>query len=156
MTYHTVLRTSADFISALKNARLIAEDLTVVVNSGNPSEYVEVFPYSIFYVYYEQYLTIWKDTITNLVITISAIFVVTFIFLGFDLISSLIIITTIVAIVVDLMGVMFWWDIPLNAISLVNLVMVFIISNNLFQLSLKILSICLQSLWEYPSNSVLI
>ncbi|CAG2112629.1 unnamed protein product [Medioppia subpectinata] len=79
--------------------------------------------YSVFYVFYEQYLTTWRDTVFNLVIAIAAIFVVTFIFLGFDLMSSLIIVVTIVAIVIDLMGVMFWWNISLNAISLVNLVM---------------------------------
>ncbi|CAG2106852.1 unnamed protein product [Medioppia subpectinata] len=124
-TYHTVMRSSHDFIYALKNARILAESLTQSINADNKADdhYVEVFPYSIFYVFYEQYLTIWTDTITNLVITISAIFVVTFIFLGFDLISSLIVIAMIVAIVVNLMGFMFWWNISLNAVSLVNLVM---------------------------------
>lgn len=125
-TYHTTLRSSKDFISALKNARILANSMTISINSNNTvgENYVEVYPYSIFYVFYEQYLTIWYDTLINLVITMSAIFVVTFIFLGFDLLSSLVIISTIAAIIINLMGLMFWWNISLNAVSLVNLVMV--------------------------------
>ncbi|XP_054158157.1 NPC intracellular cholesterol transporter 1-like [Oppia nitens] len=123
-SYHTVMRTSHDFIYALKNARILAQSLTNSINSDNniTDTYVEVFPYSIFYVFYEQYLTIWMDTIKNLVITLSAIFVVTLIFLGFDVISALIVIATITAIIINLMGMMFWWNISLNAVSLVNLV----------------------------------
>ncbi|CAG2104363.1 unnamed protein product [Medioppia subpectinata] len=123
--YHTVSKNSHDFISCIKNARILAQTLTQAINALNTADdpYVEVYPYSVFYVFYEQYLTTWRDTVFNLVIAIAAIFVVTFIFLGFDLMSSLIIVVTIVAIVIDLMGVMFWWNISLNAISLVNLVM---------------------------------
>ena len=121
-----MLKNSHDFISALKNARILADSMTEAINRQNKEDdqYVEVYPYSIFYVFYEQYLTIWRDTVVNLVIALSAIFVVTFIFLGFDVMSSVVIIITIVAIIVDLMGVMYWWSISLNAISLVNLVMV--------------------------------
>ena len=124
-----MLKNSHDFISALKNARILADSMTEGINSDNKGDdpRVEVYPYSIFYVFYEQYLTIWRDTVVNLVIALSAIFVVTFIFLGFDVMSSVVIIITIVAIIVDLMGVMYWWSISLNAISLVNLVMVCIV-----------------------------
>lgn len=96
-------------------------------NETTSKSKVKVFPYSLFYVFYEQYLTIWQDTMINLLVTIAAIFVVTFIFLGFDWHSALIIVTTIASIVVNLMGLMFWWNVSLNAVSLVNLVMV---SNN--------------------------
>lgn len=51
--------------------------------------------FSIFYVFYEQYLTIWHDTFMNLTISATAIFVVTFILLGFDIISAFIITLTI-------------------------------------------------------------
>jgi len=59
MAYHTISRTSSDFIQCLKHANHIAADI-----SKNTS--AEVFPYSVFYVYYEQYLTIIHDTIFNL------------------------------------------------------------------------------------------
>ncbi len=50
---------------------------------------------SIFYVFYEQYLTIWQDVLMNLSLSATAIFVVTFILLGFDIISAFIITLTI-------------------------------------------------------------
>ena len=48
---------------------------------------------------------------------------VAFIFLGFDLRSAAIIVFVIWMIVVNLCGLMYIWDITLNAVSLVNLVM---------------------------------
>ena len=80
--------------------------------------------FSVFYVFYEQYLTIVKMTIQNIGICMAAIFVVTFILLGFDFMTALIVCITIIMIVIDIMGMMYLWDINLNALSLVNLVMV--------------------------------
>jgi Niemann-Pick C1 protein len=51
--------------------------------------------FSIFYVFYEQYLTIWHDALMNLSISAAAIFVVTYILLGFDITSAFIITLTI-------------------------------------------------------------
>ena len=83
-----------------------------------------IFYFSVFYVYYEQYLTIVQQTVMNLCICMAAIFVVTFILLGFDLVSALIAFIVITMIIIDIMGMMWMWDINLNALSLVNLVMV--------------------------------
>lgn len=54
----------------------------------------------------------------------AAIFVVTFLLMGFDIFSSVVVVTTITMIVVNIGGLMYWWNITLNAVSLVNLVMV--------------------------------
>ncbi|KAF5295230.1 hypothetical protein FQR65_LT10514 [Abscondita terminalis] len=86
-------------------------------------EPVEVFPYSVFYVFYEQYLTMWPDTVKSLGISLAAIFVVTFLLMGLDFFSSVVVIVTIVMILINLLGLMYWWHITLNAVSLVNLVM---------------------------------
>jgi Niemann-Pick C1 protein len=80
-------------------------------------------------VFYEQYLTMWPDTLKSLGISVGAIFIVTFILMGLDIFSSLVVLITIVMIVTNLGGLMYWWGISLNAVSLVNLVMV-----NLFTL----------------------
>ncbi|EHH29220.1 Niemann-Pick C1 protein [Macaca mulatta] len=121
MTYHTVLQTSADFIDALKKARLIASNVTETMGI-NGSAY-RVFPYSVFYVFYEQYLTIIDDTIFNLGVSLGAIFLVTMVLLGCELWSAVIMCTTIAMVLVNMFGVMWLWGISLNAVSLVNLVM---------------------------------
>lgn len=79
---------------------------------------------SVWYVFYEQYLSIVKDTIQNLCICIAAIFLVTFLLLGFDFFSAIMVVITIGMILVDILGLMYFWNITLNAVSLVNLVMV--------------------------------
>ncbi|XP_074656980.1 NPC intracellular cholesterol transporter 1-like [Tubulanus polymorphus] len=121
MTYHTILKTSKDFIRALQSAHDIADNITKTLNVTDNS--YRVFPYSIFYVFYEQYLFIVHDTWYNLLLCGAAVFCVTFILLGFDLWSATVVLIVITMIIVNMFGLMYLWDITLNAISLVNLVM---------------------------------
>ncbi|XP_065788526.1 NPC intracellular cholesterol transporter 1 [Muntiacus reevesi] len=121
MTYHTVLQTSADFIDAMEKARLIASNITRTMSQQGGGH--RVFPYSVFYVFYEQYLTMIDDTIFNLSVSLGAIFLVTLVVLGCELWSAVIMCATIAMILVNMFGVMWLWGISLNAVSLVNLVM---------------------------------
>lgn len=123
MAYRTVLKTSEDFYEALRSSREIATILTERLRNATGTK-AAVRPYSYPDVFYEQYLTMWPDTVKSLGISIGAIFLVTFLFLGLDFYSALIVAVTILMIIVDLMAMMYWWDISLNAISLVNLVVV--------------------------------
>ena len=61
MTYHNSLQTSAEFINALKRARELTANITAMMGGSQ-----EVFPYSVFYVYYEQYLNIVRDMLQNI------------------------------------------------------------------------------------------
>lgn len=128
-SYHVPLKDSRDFIESMKAARLIAQKIEDMLNANlrspqaPPKEKLEVFPYCFTYVFYEQYLTIWQQTFRNLSISMATIFVVTYLLLGCDLYISSVVVGTIASIVIDLMGLMYFWDIQLNAISLVNLVM---------------------------------
>ena len=65
----------------------------------------------------------WRDTLQSLAISLAAIFIVTFVLMGFDLVSSCINLLVIILIILNLGGLMYWWQITLNAVSLVNLVM---------------------------------
>lgn len=123
--YHTILKTSKDYYEALRFVRDFCDNLTDMLNADNPpnAPRVEIFPYSVFYVFYEQYLTMWHDTLTNIGYSLLAIFVVTFFIMGLDIYSAFVIILTILMIIVNLGGLMYWWNITLNAVSLVNLVM---------------------------------
>uniref|UniRef100_A0A834R974 Niemann-Pick C1 protein n=1 Tax=Sarcoptes scabiei TaxID=52283 RepID=A0A834R974_SARSC len=132
MTYHNPLSKSNDFTWALKNARLIGDKITTKIKeqlssrkSSETDSYddIEIFPYSFFYVFYEQYLTIWRDSALHISFALLSIWFVTFLFLSFQLITSLVVVLTIISIVIDLLGLMYIWNVPLNAISLVNLVM---------------------------------
>lgn len=128
LTYHVPLKDSKDFIEAMKSARSLAESIESYLNQKlRPnslfSERLQVFPYCFTYVFYEQYLTIWQQAIRNLSISMVTVFVVSYLLLGCDLYISMVILGTITSIMIDLMGLMYFWDVQLNAISLVNLVM---------------------------------
>uniref|UniRef100_A0A8D0H7N3 NPC intracellular cholesterol transporter 1 n=1 Tax=Sphenodon punctatus TaxID=8508 RepID=A0A8D0H7N3_SPHPU len=121
MTYHTVLKTPADFIDSMKKARIIANNITETM--GIKEKNYRVFPYSMFYVFYEQYLTIVEDTILNLGVSLGSIFLVTMVLLGFEVWAAVVVSLTIAMILANMFGVMWLWGISLNAVSLVNLVM---------------------------------
>ena len=106
MAYHTVLSTSNDFVNAMISANQISESVTKMLNKNSDTQY-EVFPYSIFYVFYEQYLTIWQDATMQLILTLVAIFISTFILLSFDLFTALIVTLLIAIIIIDMVGIMF-------------------------------------------------
>jgi len=78
----------------------------------------------VFYVFYDQYLSIWRNLIINLSLSFAAVFLITCILLGFDIHTSFLIILCIFMIIIDMFGVMYLWNIELNAISVVNIVMV--------------------------------
>ena len=79
------------------------------INEGlEEHQKVKVFPYSVFYVFYEQYLQMWHDTLKSLGISLLAIFLVTFFLLGLDLVSAIISLVVIVMILVNLAGMMYW------------------------------------------------
>lgn len=123
MSYQTTSVTSADFISALRQARRIAADVRATLQL-NGHEDVVFFPYSVFYVFYEQYLHIWSDTLYGLGVSLATIGGVTFLLTGLDVISALLVFVLVTMCVVNMGGLMWLWGITLNAVSLVNLIVV--------------------------------
>lgn len=82
-----------------------------------------VFFYSVFYVFYEQYLIIIDDIIFNFGVFLGVIFLVIMVFLGCELWFVVIMCVIIVMVLVNMFGVMWFWGISLNVVFLVNLVM---------------------------------
>lgn len=74
-TYHTPLKNQDDYINALAAGKRVAKDLSQ--STGG-----EIFPYSIFYVYFEQYATIVTTTRAVLALALAAVVLVTSIILG--------------------------------------------------------------------------
>ncbi|RYR41351.1 hypothetical protein Ahy_A08g037749 isoform B [Arachis hypogaea] len=114
-TYHTPLNKQIDYVNSMRAAREFASRVS-------DSLKIEIFPYSVFYMFFEQYLNIWRTALVNLAIAIGAVFIVCLV-ITCSLWSSAIILLVLVMIVVDLMGVMAILNIQLNAVSVVNLVM---------------------------------
>ncbi|CAL1281503.1 unnamed protein product, partial [Larinioides sclopetarius] len=103
MTYHTALTTSKDFYEALAWSRKIAANLTNILRNDSENSNFQVFPYSIVHVFYEQFLTMWPDTLKGLVLSIFAVFLTTFLLLGLDFHSAAIITMAVIAIVINIM-----------------------------------------------------
>ncbi|KAJ7781498.1 patched family-domain-containing protein, partial [Mycena metata] len=113
-TSHSPLKTQDDFINAFAAAHRVAEDISRQTGTS-------VFPYSLFYVFFDQYAHIVAITQEVLGFGLAAVLLVTALMLGSWRTGT--IVTSVVALtVVTVMGVMAVWDISLNAISLVNLV----------------------------------
>ncbi|KAI7895499.1 sterol-sensing domain of SREBP cleavage-activation-domain-containing protein [Mucor mucedo] len=113
-TFHTPLRNQDEFIAAYASARRIAEGLSQELN-------LEVYPYSVFYIFFEQYTYIVSMAFQILGTAIVSIFVVTSLLLG-SVRCGLIVMAVVVMILIDVVGVMTLWGVSLNAVSLVNLV----------------------------------
>ncbi|CAI0382133.1 unnamed protein product, partial [Linum tenue] len=114
-TYHTPLNKQRDFVDSLRAAREFSSRVSKSLK-------MEIFPYSVFYMFFEQYLDIWRTALINLAIAIGAVSLVCFV-ITWSLWSSGIIMLVLAMIVIDLLGVMAILDIQLNAVSVVNLVM---------------------------------
>jgi len=113
-TFHTPLKTQEDFINAFTAAHRIADEISKDIGGS-------VFPYSLFYVFFDQYAHIVAITQEILGLGLASVLFVTAILLGSWRTGT--IVTGVVGLtVVMVMGVMPLWGISLNAISLVNLV----------------------------------
>uniref|UniRef100_A0A6Q2YWP9 SSD domain-containing protein n=1 Tax=Esox lucius TaxID=8010 RepID=A0A6Q2YWP9_ESOLU len=123
MAYHTALTTSREFTAALKTARELAHNITLTMRKINdtPPDF-EVFPYTVTYVFYEQYLTIVSEGVFIISLCLLPTFVVCCLLLGMDVRSGTLNLLTIIMITVDTVGVMTLWGIDYNAVALINLV----------------------------------
>lgn len=113
-TMHTPLRSQEDFIEAYASARRVAADIT-------KSTGVEVFPYSIFYIFFDQYASIVSLSATLLGSAMAIIFGVSWVILG-SFMTAAIVACTVSMTIVDIIGAMALMGVSLNAVSLVNLI----------------------------------
>ncbi|TVY82258.1 Niemann-Pick type C-related protein [Lachnellula suecica] len=111
---HTPLRSQYDFIAAYASARRIADGL-------KESTGLDVFPYSVFYIFFDQYSTIVRLTATLLGSALAIILAISSILLG-SVKTGAVVTATVIMIVVDIIGTMALAHVSLNAVSLVNLI----------------------------------
>ena len=113
-TSHSPLRSQEDFIGAYAAARRIASDI-------GASTGVSVFPYSVFYIFFDQYATIVSLTATLIGSAIAIIFLISSVLLG-SVITAAIVTLTVTMTIIDIIGAMAVMGVSLNAVSLVNLI----------------------------------
>nr|POE75460.1 niemann-pick type c-related protein 1 [Quercus suber] len=113
-TAHTPLRSQADFINAYAAARRIADDISV--RNG-----IDVFPYSKFYIFFDQYGSIVQLATALVGAALAFILIITSVLLG-SLATGLVVTVTVAMIVVDIVGTMALAGVSLNALSLVNII----------------------------------
>ena len=113
-TSHTPLRSQEDFIAAYASARRIADAVSKRTK-------IEVFPYSLFYIYFDQYATIVSLTTQLLLSALAIILLITTLLLG-SLQTAMVVTATVAMIVTDIIGTMALFNVSLNAVSLVNLI----------------------------------
>ncbi|KAJ4829723.1 hypothetical protein Tsubulata_020732 [Turnera subulata] len=114
-TYHTPLNKQGDYVNAMRAALDFSSKMSKSLK-------IDIFPYSVFYIFFEQYLDIWRIALINIAIALGAIFLVCLVITS-SIGCSAIILLVLVMIVLDLLGVMAILDIQLNAVSVVNLIM---------------------------------
>ncbi|KAK4190902.1 patched family-domain-containing protein [Podospora australis] len=113
-TSHRPLRSQDDFIKAYASARRIATDISA--NTG-----LSVFPYSIFYVFFDQYASIVGLTTALLGSALAMVFIVSTVLLG-SILTATVVTFTVAMAIIDIIGAMAVMGVSLNAVSLVNLI----------------------------------
>jgi Niemann-Pick C1 protein len=113
-TSHTPLRSQQDFIAAYEAARRISREISKDVET-------EVFPYSKFYIFFDQYTSIVRLTGALLGSALAAVLVITTILLG-SLVTAFIVTLVVGMTVSAIIGSMAIMGVSLNAVSLVNLI----------------------------------
>ncbi len=113
-TSHTPLRSQEDFIAAYASARRIADGISERMG-------ISVFPYSIFYIFFDQYSTIVSLTATLLGSALAMILAISSLLLG-SVKTGIVVTIAVTMIVIDIIGTMAIFNVSLNAVSLVNLV----------------------------------
>jgi Niemann-Pick C1 protein len=108
----TPLKSQRDYIRSYEEAYAAADD--AVLNN--------VFPYSIYYVFFAQYAYIAKVALIALSAALGAVLIVSWLLLG-SLYASVLVILVVSMIVVDLWGFMALWGVDVNAVSVVNVMM---------------------------------
>ena len=80
------------------------------------------FPITRVFIFFEQYVIISRETMRNLMIAAITVFVVTSLFL-IDCTVAILVLFNFAALICELFGLMVIWNVSLNAVSMINLVM---------------------------------
>ena len=124
MTYSSVCISSEECSENTKKTRLLADQIENMLkekHAGNPEiSDITVFPYSLMTPYYEMYNTMSIEGTILVATCFIPVFLVSLIFMGFDLIPSLIVTLTTVMISVNTAAICALWNVQFNPMSIIN------------------------------------
>lgn len=106
-TYHTALNHQNDFINALRGARDF-------VATARKELGLDIYPYSIFHIFFEQYLNVKRDAMLLIGLPCLAVFAVCCAFTG-TVWGSAILLLMLVSLLIQLAGAMYLAGIQVNA-----------------------------------------
>jgi Niemann-Pick C1 protein len=112
-SFHTSLNTPSEFTEALRSVRDFTSKVSARLN-------ITVFPYSPFYIFFDQYLGILSTAVFCIFLSLGTVFGVSLL-VSSSVWVAIINLVVIAAIVLNLMGLMVMSNIRLNAISITNL-----------------------------------
>ncbi|GAM89884.1 hypothetical protein ANO11243_079240 [Dothideomycetidae sp. 11243] len=113
-TAHTPLHSQSDFIDAYRAARRIADDISERNN-------IDVFPYSKFYIFFDQYVSIVRLSTALLGGALAFVLCISSLLLG-SFATGLVVTVTVGMTLIAILGTMALSSVSLNAVSLVNLI----------------------------------
>lgn len=111
---HVPLRSQNDYIAAYSAARTIASRLSDITG-------LDVFPYSIFYAFFAQYLNIVPYSLQLVGAAILVTGLLAWVLLGSFRTAALVALV-VMSLTINVCGLMYFWGISLNGLSLVNLI----------------------------------
>eukprot|EP00210_Caulerpa_lentillifera_P003889 g3716.t1 len=114
-TYYSPLVAQSDYIDALSDSNKFADELSKSLD-------MDIYAYSVFHVFFQQYLHIVKNAVLMITLAIVAAFLVCW-FLLSSLKVALLVLICVAMIVVDLVGASYIADVKLNGVSVVNMTM---------------------------------
>uniref|UniRef100_A0ACD5V3Y1 Uncharacterized protein n=1 Tax=Avena sativa TaxID=4498 RepID=A0ACD5V3Y1_AVESA len=124
-TYHTPLNKQADYVNSMRAARDFSSQMSKDLQ-------MQIFPYSVFYIFFEQYLSVWKTAIMNICVCLGTVFIVCFIVTS-SLWASAIILIVLAMIVLDLMVCLtFFCPIGITLTKLVGVIVLHFAKSEVF------------------------
>jgi len=112
LIYSVGLNTTSDYTNSITSTRALVDAAAV-----------KTYAYSVFMIYFEEYLVLKPETLELLGLALAGVFVVLVFFTGMSILSSLISAFCILEVVVGIAGSMGYWNIAFNPLSAVNLIM---------------------------------
>lgn len=125
--FHTVLQTTEDHIRALQSARNLCANMTQMAHtylgmlgliSSDEIAKFQIFPYSPFYMFYDQYLEIWTITGISIAMALTTIFGIHLIMSGLNWVISVLVLLSVSVITVDIFGCMYLWSVSATAVTI--------------------------------------